>query len=74
MVRNNARESEELLRRAEAAERLQGRRRLRGRRMATDAGRNAGFSVLRNSELGRASCGVVARYRISNRVNHRVGV
>jgi hypothetical protein len=34
-------------------QRLQSRDRLRSRRLATDAGRESDFSVLRNSELGR---------------------
>src|SRR6266849_2013323 len=58
-------ESKELLRRAEAAQRLQGCDRLCSRGLAADAGRESDFSVLRNSELGRASGGVAARYRIS---------
>ena len=49
-------ESNEVFDRAEAAQRLQSRNRLRGDRVATDAGRESDFSVLRNSELGGAAC------------------
>src|SRR6266496_1403892 len=64
----------ELLCRTEATQRLQGRDRLRSRRVATDAGRESDFSVLRNSELGRASCGVAARYRISRGADSCLGI
>src|SRR5205809_8058841 len=67
-------EPEELLRRAETAERLQSCDRVRCRGVATDAGRESDFSVLRDSELGRASCGVAAHYRISRRDDSRLGV
>src|SRR6266513_391782 len=67
-------ESEEFLRRIEAAQRLQGRDRLRSRRMAADAGRQPDFSVLRNSELGCAFGGVAARYRISRGGDSCLGV
>src|SRR5206468_8350514 len=45
-------EPEELLRRAEAAQRLQSSDRLRSRRVTGDADSHAGFSISRNSELG----------------------
>src|SRR5438552_11223487 len=67
-------ESEEFLRRIEAAQRLQGRDRLRSRRMAADASRESDLSILRNSELGSATCGVAAHYRISCSVDSCLGV
>src|SRR6266516_439088 len=68
------REPKELLRRAEATQRLQGRDRLRSCRVAADAGREPDFSVLRNSELGGAPCGVAAHYRISGGGDSCLGV
>src|SRR6266568_2917626 len=50
------RESEDLLRRTEAAQRLQGCDCLRRCGLATHAGRQPDFSVLRNSKLGCAAC------------------
>ena len=68
------RERAQLLRRAKATQRLQGCDRLSSRRMAADAGRKSDFSVLRNSELGRASCRVTAHYRISRGDDSGLGV
>jgi hypothetical protein len=42
--------------------------------MAAHADSESDFSVLRNSELGRASCGVAAHYRISGGADSGVGV
>src|SRR5438046_9340256 len=67
-------ESEEFLRRIEAAQCLQGRDRLRSRRMPADASRGSDLSILRNSELGSATCGVAAHYRISCSVDSCLGV
>src|SRR2546428_8692634 len=64
----------QLLRRAEAAQRLQDCRRLRRNRLVTRSNRNASLSVFRNSELdGPTDC---ARnyYWFSNRAPHRVGI
>src|SRR6266568_6119808 len=71
---DNSFEFKELLRRTEATQRLQGRDRLRSCRVAADAGRESDFSILRNSELGRASCGVAARYRISRGGDSGMGI
>src|SRR5439155_24936108 len=64
----------ELLCRTEATQRLQSCDCLQRRCMAANAGRQPDFSVLRNSELGGASCGVAARYRISYRIHSGLGV
>ena len=48
--------------------------RLRSRGMAVDAGRDAGFSVLRNSELGRAARCAACRDRFPGRADSRLGV
>ncbi len=65
---------EKLFHRTEAAQRLQSCNCLRGRGVATDAGRESDFSVLRNSELGRASGGVVARDWFSRGSDSRMGL
>src|SRR5206468_10452854 len=67
-------EPAQLLRGVKTAQRLQSRDRLRSRRMASDAGRESDFSVLRNSELGRTSCGVAAGYRISGGDDSCLGI
>src|SRR6266508_2310675 len=67
-------ESEESLRRSEASQRLQGRDRLRSRRMDADASRESDLSILRNSELASTTCGVAAPYRISCSVDSCLGV
>ena len=53
---NSCDESEDILRRAEAAQRVQGGGRVCRRRLAFDSGRNAGFSVPGNSELDHSAC------------------
>src|SRR6266542_2563938 len=51
-------ESAQFLRRAEAAQCLQSRGRIRRRRLASDSNRDPGLSVFRNSKLGGAAGGV----------------
>ena len=67
-------EAWQLFRRAEAAQCLQSCDRLRGGGLATDSGRDPDFSVFRNSELGESGCGLAAGYRISRRLDSRVGL
>src|SRR5215510_3771078 len=67
-------ESRKLLRRAEAAQRLQSCSRVCNRRLARDTNRHAGFSISGNSKLG---CEVSNRgrcHRIPNRTHYCVGV
>src|SRR5262249_39188167 len=67
-------ERAEFLRRAEAAQRLQGCGRVRRRRLGHCAGRDTDFSVPRNSELDCALGHHLDRNRISNRARDRMGV
>src|SRR5205823_7527629 len=67
-------EAGQFLLRTEAAQRLQGHDRLRDRFVAADSSCDASFSVFRDSQLGGASCGVAARYRISYRIHSGLGV
>src|SRR6266567_7809614 len=71
---NQRRESEEFLRGAEAAQRLQGCRSLRGRRLGPRSRHRASFSGLRHFELGRPIDRARNRDRISNRAGDRMGV
>src|SRR6266403_1472606 len=67
-------EPEEILRRAKAALRLQSCDCLRCGCVAAHADCESDFSILRNSELGRASRCAAARYRISRGDDSCLGV
>ena len=67
-------ENRQFLRRAEAAQRLQGRGRVCGRRMALAQVATQIFPVPGNSELGCAFGDRIDRNRIPNCARHRVGV
>src|SRR5262249_11810218 len=74
-IRANLRhESAQLLRRAEATQRLQGRDRLRCGRMAVDADRESDFSVLRYPQLGGAARCAPVDNRFSGGADCRLGV
>jgi len=73
-AKRNQSESAQLLFRAQAAQRLQGRGRLRGRWLAVGPGYDTGFPNLRDSQLSRAIDRARHRDRISNRARHRLGV
>src|ERR1700730_13378105 len=66
--------SEELLRRAEAPQCLQGRGALCRRGVAAHPSRDAGLSFFRDSELGRAPCRVAANSRFSGGADSILGV
>ena len=63
-----------LLRRAEAMKRLQGRDRLRNRRVVANSGRDAGFSIFRISELVRSTGCPRGCDRISDRAGPFLGL
>src|SRR5262245_21266661 len=67
-------EPAQLLRRTQAAQRLQSRDRLRSRRMAAHADREPDFSVLRYPELGSAPSGVAPHNWFSHRADPCLGV
>ena len=71
---NSCDESEDILRRAEAAQRVQGGGRVCRRRLAFDSGRNAGFSVPGNSELDDSACYSSDRVRFSGRADYCLGI
>ena len=71
---NSCDESEDILRRAEAAQRVQGGGRVCRRRLAFDSGRNAGFSVPGNSELDDSACYSSNRVRFSGRADYCLGI
>ena len=71
---NSGDESEDILRRAEAAQRVQGGGRVCRRRLAFDSGRNAGFSVPGNSELDDSACYSSDRVRFSGRADYCMGI
>src|SRR5438094_7937669 len=73
-AKRNQSEDRQLLRRIEAAQRLQGGGRLRDCRLAPRTSRDAGFSVFRNSQLGGSSHRLADRDRISDRARDRLGV
>ena len=64
------REPERVFFRVKAKKSLQRRDYVRGRRLAPHSGRHAGFSAVRNTKLGRASChrGDYARFSDSSRL------
>src|SRR3981081_2414316 len=67
-------EPAQFLRRAEAAQRLQGCRRLRSGGVAADSGRYAGLPILRDSELGRPPRGPSPDPWLSHSVDPGVGL
>src|SRR5205823_5240756 len=67
-------ESAQLLRRIEAAQRLQGCGRLRDRRLAFNPSCDAGLSISGNSELGCAPSDRAGCDRISNCAHYRLGL
>ena len=70
----SSREPHKVLRRAQAAQGLQGRDRLWHRGLVTDAGRESDLSVLRYSQLGGAARCAPVNNRISSGADSRLGV
>src|SRR5207244_10813573 len=70
----SCREDRQFLFRAEAAQRLQGRRGVCGRRLAAGPGRDTSVPVPGHPKLGRAPCHRARRNRISDRARDRVCV
>src|SRR6478672_6927578 len=72
--RRSQNELEQLLGRAEAAQRLQGGGRVRGGWLAAGSSRDAGVSVFRDPELGGAPRCARDRDRLSDRAYDRLGL